>query len=237
MSGFGTLMPQIERDYFSGDICLQQRHRGRVSKRMRRDAALLEYRKFSGGTVDELLELVSCPCTTELLAKAVWQQRSFGWIPVLFEPTPQSSLGLRPDRHPSLFAAFAQYFNLSAIEIYILYPQRQDLRDAGAGIVEEQEKEVIPLTGPAVICCGQDGLDFLAAEKADQSLDVPLERDAENTLQHRRQFRSKPIVQIMEEGANRCQPSVAGPDAVGAFLLQVLEEPKNGVGRKRFQSR
>jgi len=73
--------------------------------------------------------------------------------------------------------------------------ERQYFGDAGAGIEQQQEQQMISLSGPRVIGSSQDGFDFLATEEADEPLHMSFERDAQDAWQRRRQFRAEPVAQ------------------------------------------
>src|SRR5437870_11003809 len=137
MGGFRTFVSEVKGDHFRRNICFQQSHRCRMSKRMWGDVPFLERRQWSGGTLDELLELVSSPRAAEPLAEAVGQQRSLRGTAIILKPPTQSPLGLRPQRNAPLLASFARQFDLPMIDVHIPYPERKDLRDAGAGVVQK----------------------------------------------------------------------------------------------------
>src|SRR5258708_1163981 len=94
---------------------------------------------------------------------------------------------------------------------------------------------MIALPSPGAVGGRQDGFNLLTAEKADQPLHLPLERDAEDARDRRRQFGAQPVAQIMDKGTNGRQPRVARPDGVAALLLQVIEEAQHGVGLQDLQ--
>ena len=144
---------------------------------MGRDGAPLEGRKFGGGTIDESLKLIGRTGATKSLAEAIGQQRSLWRPPIVLEPASQSPLGLRPQRYASVLASFSQELDLAPLDVHVHHSQRQDLRNAGARVVKEQEKEVVSLTSPTALRRGEDGFDFLGAHKTNQALDVPLEGD------------------------------------------------------------
>src|SRR5207249_10234975 len=121
--GFGTFVAEVKGNYFCGDIRFQQGHCRRVPKRMRGDMTLLERWQLGGGTLDQSLELVSGPRTAEPLADAVGQQGSLERPAIVFQPSTQSSSGLRAQWHPPLLAPLAQQFDFPVYDIHLPYPE------------------------------------------------------------------------------------------------------------------
>ena len=66
-------MAQKQGDYFRSDPGFQKPHCHRVTKSVRRDAAVLERSHFDGCPLNELLELVGGASTSQALSKAVRQ--------------------------------------------------------------------------------------------------------------------------------------------------------------------
>jgi len=75
---------------------------------------------------------------------------------------------------------------------------------------------------------GKDRLQILLVEIAEHALGGSLRRDAEHTLGDcdRLGIRSRDMV---KEGADRSEPSIARADAVVTFLLQVVEEGEHHI--------
>jgi hypothetical protein len=61
---------------------------------------------------------------------------------------------------------------------------------------------VVTLPRPGARGGRQDGFNFLTAEKADQPVHLPLERDAQDVPDRRRQFGAQPVAQVMDKGTN-----------------------------------
>jgi len=87
---------------------------------------------------------------------------------------------MEPQRHRPLLASFSKQFKVPVLEADISDPRRQDFGEAGPGVVEDQKQQMIAPTSPRVVRGGQDGLDLLGAQQANQPLDLALERDAED---------------------------------------------------------
>ena len=70
---------------------------------------------------------------------------------------------------------------------------------------------------------GQEGLDFVGGEERDDRLLKALAGDGQHALDDRRVGR---LAQggVAEQGADRDEPGVAGPDAVSPSVLEVVEE-------------
>src|SRR5688572_24193663 len=94
---------------------------------------------------------------------------------------------------------------------------------------------MIALSGPRVIGDGQDGFDFLAVEKTNEPLNMSFERNAQDAWECWRELRAEPVAQIVNKRANGCETSVAGPGTVAALVLQMIQEPENGIGRQDVQ--
>ena len=94
---------------------------------------------------------------------------------------------------------------------------------------------MISLAGPSFVGGGQNGFDFLRAEKADQTVGVPLEWDARDPGDRRGEVRAQPVAQIMDKGANGRQTCIPCPDAIAALPLQVLKKANHGIRGKNVE--
>ena len=132
VSGCRTLVPEEQSDHFQRDAPFEQIHGGRVSKGMRRDAALFQRGDLGGGSLNQLVELKGGTSPAQSLSEAVGQQRGVGSKPVFLEPTAHSALSLAPYWQHTMFASLAQQLHLLAAGGDILHPQAKDFRDSGA---------------------------------------------------------------------------------------------------------
>jgi hypothetical protein len=131
--------------------------------------------------------------------------------------------------------AFAQQFDLASIDIHVHHPEREDFRYPSTRVEKEQKKQVISLAGPSSVRGGQNGLDFLRAEKGDQTVGVPFEWDARDPSHRRGEVRAEPVAQIMDKGADGCQTCIPSPDAIAALPLQVLKKADHGIRGKNVE--
>jgi hypothetical protein len=83
---------------------------------------------------------------------------------------------------------------------------------------------------------GKDRLQIVLVEMAEHAFGGSLHRDAEHALGDcdRRRIRSR---DMMKEGADRCEPSIARADAVVTLLLQVVEEGEHDIPVQILESK
>ena len=111
-----------------------------------------------------------------------------------------------------------------AAQVDVADREAGELGGAQPGLAGQHQQGLVAAAGPGgQVGGGQQGRDLVFGEVGDQGLVVALGRDRQDPLDvggvlgvaQRR---------VLEQGVDRGQPGVAGPDAVAAVVLQVVQE-------------
>jgi hypothetical protein len=95
------------------------------------------------------------------------------------------------------------------VKLHLLASQRDDLRDARAGVVQGQQQSVVAPAGPGrLVGCGEQGFDLVAAEIVDQPRVAALDRDCHHP-RHLPQVVRESQRDYAEERADSGEPVVA----------------------------
>jgi hypothetical protein len=105
------------------------------------------------------LQLPGDTGTAEELSKSIAKDRCIRRKVVVFDPASQPLLSASPERHLSLFASLAVKEHATPIVCQdVLNAQGEKFGDASAGVVKQQEEQVIAPPRPRLIRSSQDGL-------------------------------------------------------------------------------
>jgi hypothetical protein len=107
---------------------------------------------------------------------------------------------------------------------------RDCLGDARSGVVQDGEEDGIALAAPGgAVGSGEDGVDLVAGEVAEDGLVNALGRNRENALCDGK-CGGISEGSVAKKGADRGEAEIAGTGAVAPFLLQVVEKREHGRG-------
>ena len=171
------------------------------------------------------LQQILNPIPAQDPASGVREQRSAGAKCVLFEPAPQGSHGILPERSAALFAALAVAPNMSAgPELDVMAFQADQLRNAQAGLeCDVQESHIASPRPGADIRRPEERIHLHPAQKTYRAATTPFRRDCQYALDHRAVRRILQL-DVPKERMDGCQSRVPGPNAVSAFLFKVSEK-------------
>jgi hypothetical protein len=133
--------------------------------------------------------------------------------------------GGRGERGDPLFPALAQAADVRAgAQVNVSDDQAGELGGAQPGLAGQYQQCLVSPSGPGrQVGGGQQRGELVFGEVGDQRLVIPLGRDRQDPLDvggvlgvaHRG---------VAEQGVDRGEPGVAGPDAVAALVFQVVQE-------------
>jgi hypothetical protein len=153
------------------------------------------------------------------------EQRVAGLPAAFGEPGFQDPDGGGQERRVAFLPAFSRAVDVRpGLDPDVSAGQAGELGDPQPGLDGEREHGVVAPAGPGFLVAGsQERVGLVRGEVGDVGAVAALARDGQDPLDQR------PVLgmaqgRIGEEGADRREPGVAGPGAVPAAVLQVLQE-------------
>ncbi len=228
LGGTDVGVSQPERDDGGVDAGLQQRHRAAVSQYVGVKLFAVERRaslcRGGGVDADALLDGVAA----ESPAGAGRKQRVVGSAGTLGEPGREDCLGRRGEWDRALFAAFAFAAEVRArAERDVCAVEAGELGDAQPGLDGEHEQRAVAAAFPtSLIGRVDERFGLRGGEKRDGAFLVVLGWNREHPLDR---CGVLGVAQrgVAKERPDRGQAQVAGPDAVAADGLEMLEERRD----------
>src|SRR5664279_808039 len=111
-----------------------------MPEQMRKDGTLVEGGLLHGGALGQFLDLAEGSETSHRLSVTVWQERHWGRQTIFANPLAEQPPGLAPQRERELLAPFTLKLHLLGLRAqHVLNPEGEQFRNAGAGVVEQQD--------------------------------------------------------------------------------------------------
>ena len=225
MGGLEPLVAEPQCDGGHVDAGLEQVHGGGVADDVGRHAFRGQAWISLASSLAGLIEQMGDALSRQAVAARVAERIVGCGLTLLVEPLAQTAAGPGPQGYGSLLASFPEELDdRGGAEAYVGAPQRNELGDTRPGVVQRQQEDVVPPTAVGrAVTAGQDGVHFRPRQVVDLSSWRALAGNRQDT---RRQVETLRRAQRCEadEGADGGQTRIAGLNAVGAILFEVVEE-------------
>jgi len=239
-----ALVAEPERDDGGVDAGVQEAHRGGVAQHVRGELFLVQGRAGADRGCVVFGQSAFDGVAAEAGAAAGWKQRVVRESGALGQPRTQDSDSGRRQRRDALLASLAVAADVrSSTEVNIASGQTRQFGCAQAGLGGKQDQAVVAPTDPGgSVGGGEQRVDLGFGEVGDQGAVKALGRDREHALDDRG------VLGVAQRGeakqrVDRGQPRVAGPGAVVAVVLEVVQERRDQrrvevteVQRRRLRS-